>query len=269
MQAGIEILLDRETSWDDAARRRLRGRNLFLGRSPLAFAREQQQALADLFRRSFSRGLAAAKSTAVPAMFVQGLMLAIVVGYYCSPQLATALGRLTAFKQECGSAFSFVSMGLISVFAELFRIRFAGEKFNRSHLLSMGFGFLVFGCMGLIYDAFNHLQERVWGGLAPTQRTLAKVATDQFVYTIIFAHPYQTLLYVWKDEKFDGARFVKRVTPLRRFYVREMFAVLVTNWAFWIPMTAIIYCLPVGLQFMMCSLAIGIWVLLLTALTAE
>ena len=48
-----------------------------------------------------------------------------------------------------------------------------------------------------------------------------------------------------------------------------MLAVLITNWAFWIPATALLYSLPVNLQFVIVQFAIAIWVLLLTAMTKK
>jgi hypothetical protein len=125
----------------------------------------------------------------------------------------------------------------------------------------------VFGLLGVATDRFYILQNTMWGWLPPSAQIPAKVLTDQFVYTVLFANPYQTLLYVLKDCGFHPGIFWSRIRPVKDFYVREMLAVLVTNWAFWIPTTAILYCLPTDLQFVICQLAIVIWILLLTALT--
>ena len=48
-----------------------------------------------------------------------------------------------------------------------------------------------------------------------------------------------------------------------------MLAVLLTNWVFWIPTTAILYSLPIDLQLVISRLAIVIWILLLTTMTKK
>jgi hypothetical protein len=130
-----------------------------------------------------------------------------------------------------------------------------------------GFGFFVFGFLGVATDAFYAVQSAVWGGLPSSGQIVAKVIADQFLWTVVFANPYQTLLYVFKDCGFRPQAFQQRITPFKMFYVREMLAVLITNWAFWIPTAAILYSLPLDLQLVISRLAIIIWVLLLSAMT--
>src|SRR5437763_1035137 len=62
------------------------------------------------------------------------------------------------------------------------------------------------------------------------------------------------------------------VAPLRDLFPRRQYRdkvipTLVATWAVWIPLMAIIYSLPLALQFPMFGLALSFWVLLLTYMT--
>ncbi len=194
-------------------------------------------------------------------------MLSLALGYFYVPAVRGVLEQAVDIKQQIGPPFGFLTMGIIAVFAETLRRQFASNQPRNPFWINAGYGFLVFGLLGVATDSFYLLQKSMWGGLPEAVQVPAKVLTDQFIYTVFFANPYQTLLYVWKDCSFRPDRFLQRIRPFRIFYVREMLAVLITNWAFWIPTTAIIYSLPLDLQFVISRLAITIWILLLTTLT--
>ncbi len=57
--------------------------------------------------------------------------------------------------------------------------------------------------------------------------------------------------------------------PFKPFWGTKMLPVLVSNWAFWIPMASIVYCFPSDLQIPLSILAVTIWVLILSVLTAK
>jgi hypothetical protein len=57
--------------------------------------------------------------------------------------------------------------------------------------------------------------------------------------------------------------------PFKPFWGTKILPVLITNWAFWIPMVSIIYCFPAELQLPLAILAVTIWVLLLSILTSK
>ncbi len=160
-------------------------------------------------------------------------------------------------------------MGLIAVFAETLRCKSLCTLSNSGFIKASLFGFFVFGCLGLATDAFYWGQNFIWKGLSTEAQVPAKVLSDQFVWTVFFANPYQTFLYVLKDCRFDLQLFVNRIFPFNTFYAREVLAVLITNWGFWIPTACIIYSLPLNLQLIISRLAILIWVLLLTTITSK
>ena len=94
---------------------------------------------------------------------------------------------------------------------------------------------------------------------------LAKICVDQFGYNPLFAAPFGVLTYEWKNTGFSldslGAVFTLDTLP------RKDHPTLLATWAVWIPLMAIIYSLPLSLQFPLFSLALTFWVLLLTYMT--
>lgn len=259
-------LLATDLNLEPRTRRYLRLRN-HLPASYWDWARPVVEAFGDLLKASLRKGIDAARQIAVPAALVQGMILLIAVSYFYLPAARGFFDQLVEFKARVGFPFPFVSMGCIAIFAEFLRRRFVAGPAGGSFLSSAAYGVVVFGILGITTDAFYVLQGRMWGGLSPAAQIPAKVLTDQFVYTIFFANPYQTFLYVWKDCGFDTRRLRERMTPFSRFYAREVLAVLITNWAFWIPTTCILYSLPISLQFVICQMAITVWVLLLNVMT--
>jgi len=255
-----------EPAFEPRLRRRMRSRNHLLRVSYWGKAKQAAALFRDVVYASLRKGAAAAVQIAIPAMVVQALMLALALSYFFVPASLVVFKAIVTVRNDMGLCFSFLSLGAIAILAESLRPR-GGDGKKTSFWISAGYAFFVMGFLGIFTDLFYMLQDSMWSRLSPTAKIVAKVMTDQFVYTVLFANPYQTFLYVFKDCSFESRSFFERITPFKNFYVREMLAVLITNWAFWIPTTAILYSLPLDLQFIMSRLAVTIWVLLLTTIT--
>lgn len=247
------------------SQRSMRGRNHVFANPYWPKPSPLEEKLIGLVKDSILRGCLAVRKIALPAIIVQGLILATVLSYFFIPQSILFFDGLLKLRDSIGPTFPFISMGLIAVFAETLARMFSRNWHGYGN--SALFGFIIFGVLGVTTDAFYLLQNNLWAGLPNHEQIIAKVLFDQFVYTVFFANPYQTFLYVYRDCDYSPSRFKRRITPFSRFYTKEVLAVLITNWAFWIPMTAILYSLPLDIQFVVSRMAIVIWVLLLTSLT--
>lgn len=265
MNLSTHLLQGDQTGLSARSRRHFRIRNHLSRNRYLSRLASSSAVLRDVIIASLKKGGQAAREIAIPAALIQSVMLVLALSYFFYPPAMVVFQQFVDMKNLVGGSFSFLSMGLIAVFAEV--VRRSGTRDWAGFFPAAGFGFFVFGLLGIATDAFYAGQSVVWGGLSPTGQIVAKVLADQFLWTVLFASPYQTLLYVFKDCGFRPQAFVQRITPFRIFYVREMLAVLITNWAFWIPTAAILYSLPLELQLVISRLAIIIWVLLLSAMT--
>jgi hypothetical protein len=123
----------------------------------------------------------------------------------------------------------------------------------------------VWGFDGTFVDLL-YRSEAAWFGDVVTLPVVAtKICVDQFGYNPFFAAPFGVLTYEWKN---NGVS----VRPLRQLFTLDHYRgkiipTLLATWAVWIPLMAIIYSLPLALQFPLFGLALSFWVLLLTYMT--
>jgi hypothetical protein len=212
-------------------------------------------------------GSEAARANARPALIIQAVMLALLVAFYASPSVASALQRLAEFKRERGLVFVIVASVVAgALIPELFLILFFQRgRPHRGNLRNLAFTIPVWGFDGSLVDLLYRAEAHWLGDVATLPVVLGKICIDQFGYNVLFAAPFGVLTYEWKNSGFS-------MQPLRdlftwRHYRDKIFPTLLATWAVWIPLMAIIYSLPLALQFPLFGLALSFWVLLLTYMT--
>jgi hypothetical protein len=212
-------------------------------------------------------GWEAAKANAVPALIIQAIMLALLIAFYVSPAAATALEKLAQFKREHGLTFVIVaSITAGALIPELFLILFfQGGRPHRGNLRNLLFTIPVWGFDGSLVDLLYRSEAAWFGDVVTMPVVFAKICVDQFGYNPFFAAPFGVLTYEWKNRGLS-------MRPVRdlftwKHYRDKIIPTLVATWAVWIPLMAIIYSLPLALQFPLFGLALSFWVLLLTYMT--
>lgn len=225
----------------------------------------------DMFSSSARAGFTAAKQSLKPAMFVWAVMALIACLYYAVPASQGFFSALNALQARMGLLFPFLGMGLsVGLLAEGVKVCMSKQKrWTRSNSLNAVFNLTIFGILGVIQSYFYLLQVHLFGSGTSWQVLIPKVLFDQFVWTVFLANPYQTILYLWKNQGFSFRKVAAQMRPFKPFWGTQILPVLITNWAFWIPMVAIIYCFPADLQLPLAILAVTIWVLLLSILTSN
>jgi len=218
-------------------------------------------------RNSLALGWEAVRANATPAFILQALMLCVLVAYYFSPAASSALNRLALFKETHGLVFVLVAAVIAGALVpELFVIVFfqhaRPQILNLRNLL---FTIPVWAIDGVIVDQMYRSEAHWFGNAATVSAVGAKVCIDMFVYNPFFAAPFEVLTYEWKNTGFS-------LSPLRAVlkwphYRDKIIPTLVATWAVWIPLLAVIYSLPLALQFPLFSIALTFWVLLLTYMT--
>ncbi|SRR5581483_721926 len=218
-------------------------------------------------RTPLTLGWEAAKANAVPALIIQALMLALLIAYYTNPSVARALQRLAEFKREHGLPFVIVaSVTAGALIPELFLILFFQRgRPHRGNLRNLLFTIPVWGFDGSLVDLMYRSFAGWFGDVVTVPVVCTKILLDQFGYNPFFAAPFGVLTYEWKN---NGVS----LGPVRdlftwKHYRDKIIPTLVATWAVWIPLMAIIYSLPLALQFPLFGLALSFWVLLLTYMT--
>jgi hypothetical protein len=218
-------------------------------------------------RTPLTIGWEAARANAVPALTIQALMLALLIAYYKSDTAAAVLAQLGEFKREHRLLFVIVaSVTAGALIPELFLILFFQHgRTTLRNLRNLLFTVPVWGFDGTLVDLLYRSEAAWFGDVVTLPVVAAKICVDQFGYNPFFAAPFGVLTYEWKN---NGVS----MRPLRQLftlthYRDKIIPTLVATWAVWIPLMAIIYSLPLALQFPLFGLALSFWVLLLTYMT--
>jgi hypothetical protein len=218
-------------------------------------------------RTPLTIGWEAVRANALPAFIIQALMLAAVVGYFVHPGFAAFLHGLGELKRSYGIAFVVVATVLAgAVLPEVLVVLL----FQRRRLVSANMRNVlatapIWAGAGIAVDLLYRGLAAWLGDEATVSVVIAKICVDQFVYNVFFAAPYTVIAYEWKNSGFA-------FDALRRcftfdYYKDKIVPTLLTTWAVWVPLIAMIYSLPLALQFPLFSLALTFWVLLLTYMT--
>jgi hypothetical protein len=218
-------------------------------------------------RTPLTLGWEATRANAAPALIIQAFMLALLVAYYTNHRVARALAQLAEFKRSHGLLFVIVaSVTAGALIPELFLILFfqRGRPTPRN-LRNLFFTIPVWGFDGTLVDLLYRSEAAWFGDVVTLPVVAAKICVDQFGYNPFFAAPFGVLTYEWKNNGIS-------IGPLRRLftfahYRDKILPTLLATWAVWIPLMAIIYSLPLALQFPLFGLALSFWVLLLTYMT--
>ena len=218
-------------------------------------------------RAPFTLGWEAARANAVPALIIQAFMLALLIAYYTNHRVSSALAGLAEFKRAHGLFFVIVaSITAGALIPELFLILFFQRgRPTRRNLRNLLFTVPVWGFDGTLVDLLYRSEAAWFGDVVTFPVVAAKICVDQFGYNPFFAAPFGVLTYEWKNNGISAK-------PLRQLftvshYRDKIIPTLLATWAVWIPLMAIIYSLPLALQFPLFGLALSFWVLLLTYMT--
>jgi len=136
---------------------------------------------------------------------------------------------------------------------------------TQRNLRNLVFTIPVWGFDGTLVDLLYRSEAAWFGDVATLPVVAAKICVDQFGYNPFFAAPFGVLTYEWKNNGISAK-------PLRQLFTAshyrdKIIPTLLATWAVWIPLMAIIYSLPLALQFPLFGLALSFWVLLLTYMT--
>jgi hypothetical protein len=218
-------------------------------------------------RSPLALGWEAARANALPALVIQALMLILLVAFYTSHTAFRLLSQLAELKQKSGILFVIVaSVAAGAIIPELFLIvLFQRGRATPRNLRNLLFTIPVWGIDGALVDVLYRTQATWFGDVATLPVIVAKIGVDQFGYNPFFAAPFGVLTYEWKNSGIS-------LQPIRdlftwKHYRDKIIPTLLATWAVWIPLTAIIYSLPLALQFPLFGLALTFWVLLLTYMT--
>lgn len=214
--------------------------------------------------RPLAVGLRAARANLIPALVIQTVVVAVVLAYYFHPPAAEWLAGLAELKRRGGYLFSFASGALAGgLLPELLKVAvFQRWRARRENLSDLVFGVLYWGLMGMVVDGIYRAQALMFGPQVDFITVVKKTLVDQFLITPFLTIPSTVVILEWKHQGYRLAG-LSRVFSLR-FYKQKILPTVVSGLGFWLPVVILIYCLPPLLQFPLFTLALTLWVMIIT-----
>ena len=202
-----------------------------------------------------------------PALVLQACALAIVCGYFWSPQVHTALDVVGALKVRYGYLYSAIATCIFGGLIPYLVLTLAGRIPRERRWSELAFYLLLWFWKGIEVDTLYRAQA-AWFGESPSFGTIAiKTAVDQFGYVPLWAAASQVLLFTWKDADFSVS--ATRAAFERQPFAQRVLVVTCSTWVVWIPAVAIIYSLPSALQVPLFNLVLCFWCLLMSFISRE
>ena len=205
----------------------------------------------------------AARQNAVPALVLQALTLALLVGYYRWAPAHELLERLLRLKLAWGVGYSFLAGALFAGLLPRLVLAWTGAGRGRFGV-ELAFACLFWGWRSVEVDLMYRLQAHWFGSAADWPTVLRKTAFDQLLYSPLWAVPVIALAFEWKN-----AGFCWRVARTRLdhdFFALRLPAAMLGNAMVWLPAVIAIYFLPSALQLPVSNLVGSFWVLLMIVL---
>jgi len=214
----------------------------------------------------FKKGLDAAKKNVGPGLLLQGFALMLVLLYYFHEPTRHILLKIPELRQRVGLFFPMLTAsffgGLIPFIFLVARKGIAPGRYRSILFFMLGF----WAVNGLTVDLFYTAQAQMFGDQADAVTIVKKVLVDQFGYSVFWSAPFAVLVMHWKNCNFSFQTARQRFS--RSLFTVELPSILISIWAVWIPTVAIVYSLPLALQFPLFNIVLCFWSLLLTALSA-
>ena len=182
----------------------------------------------------------------VPMMALWAFATALVIGYFCVPQVQSWFAPFQRWQMDYGWKAAFLSrMFFCGVIPCVFLLS-VKRICPRKPILTACAQALWCGLWGVAGDFFFRLQDAMFGS-DPEAMTLAcKTAVDQFVWTVFVIAPTHSAFFFWVGRDLSIKRAVEEWPS--DFIVRFYLPNLIANWVVWIPAQCAIYAFPLLLQ---------------------
>ena len=210
--------------------------------------------------------LAVVRQNRVPCLLLNVVVILLVWSYYKWPPAAGWWQAVADFKVRWSFVFSFfaaVLAGAVLPFGIQLLMGTMPPGGRMKRFISL---VLFWGYRGMEIDLMYRAQAIVFGHGHDFATLAKKVAADQFIYSALWAVPAYAVALRFIDL---GCSWSRTRPTLDRYFWRHTFpTILVTNWLVWLPTVALVYSLPVPLQFPLFSVVMCVFVLMVTLLAS-
>ncbi len=209
-----------------------------------------------------------ARANFLPAILLQLFAFFLFGAYHYWPAAHSALNELATIKTYCGFVFAFVASAFAGAVLPFLLQSLQRGAHRRITIAALPILVVLWGIRGCIIDAFYLLQATLWGNGNESGTIILKIVCDLGIANPLVFTPLLVLIFSWVDHK-------GRTTQMRdnfrggllMWWRRETQPLLPVAWLIWTPALAVVYSLPLGLQFPVDTLIQCFWSLALVVLT--
>ncbi|MFH1067595.1 MAG: hypothetical protein V1746_06805 [bacterium] len=222
-------------------------------------------------KRNLAPTWTALKHHYLPFLSLQICGVVIIVLYYQWSAFQKICSVIAQWKTEGGLFFAAGTMAvagaILPEIAKLLTGKLRG-KWTRSHLQDVLFTFLYYAFLGIALDLFYRFQSVLFGSDVTLRTVILKTFVDEFLWLPFIDAPSAMLLFLWYQHRFSVLQTRQALHSVS--FLERFLPVLLSFWAYWIPLAVCIYSLPLPLQFPFSACATGAWSLLMIfILTAD
>lgn len=211
-------------------------------------------------------GLRAARANLVPGLVLQAVALALVLAYYWHPPSRAVFDQLTELRNHTGLLFSIVATALCGGVLPFLYMR-AHPDTRAGYTWKSGVFFtLLWAYKGIEVDLWYRFLAWSVGDDTRVLTISIKVFLDQFIYCPLWAVVVTVIAYAWQSA---GFRWGPVLADYRagQWYQRHILPAAVANFGLWVPLTFLIYALPLSLQLPLFDLVLVFYTLLIAHIT--
>ena len=203
-----------------------------------------------------------------PGLLLQSAALALVLVYYFVPAAHGVFVQIGAWREAGGYFFSACSTALFGGVLPFLYLRWNPVSRATHPWSQLTFFILFWAWKGVEIDLLYRSLGWLFGNHATFPTIAAKVLIDQFVYNPLYATPFSSLLYAWKNA---GFRWPPVIADVRggRWYMRRVVPVQLALTCVWLPVVSCVYALPPALQMPLFNVVLCFWSLLFAAITSR
>ncbi len=195
--------------------------------------------------------------------------LAVVSAYYMSADVRAFCEMLAERKVQGGLPLAAIVQSFCcGVVPEIAKYAFNVDRvFDAQRWRTIAFNCALYAWLGVVVDTFYTALGRRLGDGVDLQTIATKVAIDQFVFTPLLGIVTIAFAYTFRQYRYNLLRTLGVLGP--HWYVTRVVILLLPCWAFWIPMTSLMYALPSSLTFIFGAIASAAASLVLNSVASE
>lgn len=211
-------------------------------------------------------GVQAARANLIPGLVLQVVALGLVLAYYWYPPARAACEALTGLRERTGLLFSIVATGLCGGVIPFIYLRLHPATRTFYTWRSGLFFTLFWAYKGIEVDYWYRALAWIAGDDNRVGTIALKVFLDQALYSPFFAIIVTVLAYAWHNAGFRAGVVLADVRA-GGWYRRQALPGVIANLGLWVPLTCLIYALPLPLQLPLFDLVLVFYTLLITHIT--